>query len=294
MKLTIVRKVLLLSCLSMCFLFVTSFYNFISGFPYVSTIKTEKYNARRAEYYEQIQREPEKFQLTTKDNIDIAGMIFYQPKADSVLLICHGYKQSKEHLIALANLFDEYTVVLFDLRAHGDSGGSLVSFGYHEYKDVQAVLDYLRNDSSLHNKKFYGLGISMGAASIANAASRGCSFDGLILDSCFSSIDFDIVSKFVNIPKIFFNVGKFIFNILWRIDIDSIKPGTFLSKISCPLMIIHSKDDKKVSYDHAERLFEAASCQQKSIISCPGDHGRLFRYDSQFYKKIITDFLARV
>lgn len=291
----IINNILVITGICFCFFFVTSFYNFIFGFPHVSTIKTQKYNEKRAQFCELLKDKPEKFRLKTKDNIDISGMMTYRPKSDSVLLICHGYKQSKEHMIALANLFDEYTVVLFDLRAHGDSGGSLVSFGFNEYKDVKTVLNYLKKDARLSNKKIYGLGISMGAASIAKAVSRGCKFDGLILDSCFSIIDFEIVSKFVRIHKIFFNFGKFLFKVFWGIDIDSIKPGTFLSKVNCPLMIIHSKHDEKISPSHAKKLYhEASSCKEKSIVLCEGFHGLLFRHDSQFYKKAIIDFLSKI
>lgn len=294
MKHKIIKNILLLSGLGFCFLFVTSFYNFISGFPHTRNIKTRRYNEKRAQYYETLQGKPEQFRIKTEDNIDISGTVIYQPKADTVLLICHGYKQSKEHMISLANLFDEYSVVLFDLRAHGDSGGNLVSFGYHEYKDVVAVYNYLKKDARLMNKKIYGLGISMGAASLANAAARGCKFDGLILDSCFSMIDFEVVSNFIQIPKIFFNFGKFIFRTLWGIDVDSIKPGTFLSKVDCPLMFIHSKNDEKVTSSHSDKLYkEALSCKQKSIVLCDGLHGKLFLHDSAFYKKAIIDFLSR-
>jgi uncharacterized protein len=295
MKKKIVKNILLLASMCFCFLFVTSFYNFITGFPHTTNIKTRRYNEIRAQYSKVLQDKPEQFEIKTEDDIDISGIIMYRPKSDSVLLICHGYKQSKEHLISLANLFDEYTVVLFDLRAHGDSGGNLVSFGYHEYKDVIAVLDYLKKDSRFMDKKFYGLGISMGAASVAKAAANGSKFDCLILDSCFSNIDFDVVSSFVRIPKIFFNFGKFIFKAFWKIDIDSIKPGAFLSKVDCPMLFIHSRNDEKIACSHTNELYnEALACQQKSIVLCDGLHGKLFSHDSAFYKKTIIDFLSKI
>lgn len=294
MRFKIVKNTVFIVCISFCFLFVTPFYNFISGFSTISTIKTKRYNTRRAQYYEMLESKPEPFIHKTEDNIGISGWVMDRPESDSILLICHGYKQSKEHLSVLANLFNEYTVVLFDLRAHGDSDGSLVSFGYHEYKDVHAVLNFIKKDLRFSKKKLYGLGISMGAASIANAASKGAKFDGLILDSCFSTIDFDVVTKFISIPKLFFYFGKYLFRLISGVDIDKIKPGVFLSTIDCPVMIMHSKSDEKMDVFHAKELYEKVLCKNKSLVLCEGSHGLLFRHDSDFYKKTVTNFLSKI
>jgi len=293
MKFKIVKNMLFIACVCFVFLFTTSFYNFISGFSNVSTIKTKRYHVRRAQCYNLLEGNPEKFKLKTEDNIDIAGMIIDQPKSDSILLVCHGYKQSKEHLVGLANLFNDYAVVLFDLRAHGDSGGSLVSFGHNEYKDVFAVVNFLKNDSRFRNKKLYGLGVSMGAASVTNACSKGCKFDALILDSCFSRLDFDVVSGFARVPRLLFGIGKSLFKIICGVDIDAIRPGVFLSTVDCPVMILHSTTDEKIPIAHAHELYDSVACSNKSLVQCKGSHGLLFRHDSEFYKKTITDFLSQ-
>ncbi|CAF1614895.1 unnamed protein product [Didymodactylos carnosus] len=216
-------------------------YSFLRNFSGISSIKTKDYHEKRAHYYMMFKGKSAKFCLTTEDNIHIAGLLIERSASDSVLVICHGYKQSKEHLLALAELFPEYTIVLFDLRAHGDSGGNKISFGHHEYKDVCAILDFLKQDSRFNNKKLYGLGISMGAASMAHAASKLDVFDGLILDSCFSVIDFKVVTKFIKIPYFLFNVGKFLFKIIYDIDINSIKPGLYLSSLGICLLTILQK-----------------------------------------------------
>jgi len=294
MKFKVIRNILLILSIGIFFLHVTSFYNFVQGLSGISTIKTKRYNARRAKCYAMFEGEAEKFWLKTEDNLNISGLIIERPKSNAILLVCHGYKQSKEHLIMLANLFNEYTVVLFDLRAHGDSEGSSVSFGYHEYKDVYAVLDFLKKDARFSNKKFYGLGISMGAASIAHAASRYGMFDGLILDSCFSKIDFDVVTKFVKIPELFFSFGKFLFKIIFGVDIDGIKPGSYLSCINCPVMIIHSSFDEKVDVSHASELYSKVICPHKLLVLCKGSHGLLFMHDAEFYKKTISNFLSKL
>jgi len=293
MKLKILKNMLFIACVCSGFLFTTSFYNYISGFSTSSTIKTRRYNSRRIQCYSYLKGRPEKFKTRTEDNIDIAGLIIDQPASDSVLLVCHGYKQSKEHLIGLANLFPDHTVVLFDLRAHGDSSGNLVSFGYHEYKDVCAVVNYLKKDARFRTKNLYGLGISMGAASVANACSKGCKFDGLILDSCFSQLDFDVISRFASIPKLLFGVGKSLFKLICGVDIDTIRPAAFLSTIDCPLMIIHSPLDEKVSIAHAQELFDNAGCKDKLLVQCKGTHGLLFRHDAEAYKKAVIDFLSQ-
>lgn len=294
MNLKLIKHSFLMISIVVAFLHVSSFYNFIIGFSNVCHVKTKQYNTRRAQYYANLKSSVEKLNLKTEDNLVLSGLMINRPESNGILLICHGYKQSKEHFIALADLFKEYTVVLFDLRAHGDSEGKDVSFGYHEYKDVCAVLNFIRKDARCNNKKLYGLGISMGAASLAHAASRGNSFDALVLDSCFSVIDFEVVSNFIKIPRFLFSIGKFLFKRIKGVDIDSIKPASYLSSISCPIMIIHSKADEKVDISHAHELYSKILCPMKSLVLCEGSHGIIFRHNPEFYKATIIEFLSKI
>ena len=61
-------------------------------------------------------------------------------------------------------LHDEFNLLLFDFRYPGRSGGSYASIGFHEKKDLEAAVKYLRNE---RNQSEIGLfGFSMGSSSV--------------------------------------------------------------------------------------------------------------------------------
>ena len=58
-------------------------------------------------------------------------------------------------------------VLSFDLRNSGQSGGDLSSFGYAEWTDVLAAIQYARKNAATTNVLLYGFGTGVSAAMIA-------------------------------------------------------------------------------------------------------------------------------
>lgn len=65
----------------------------------------------------------------------------YIPKANSnkTAVILHGYMNNKDTMAAYAYLFHKlgYNVLLPDARAHGDSEGKYIGYGWIEKSDVK-------------------------------------------------------------------------------------------------------------------------------------------------------------
>src|SRR5205807_827090 len=85
-----------------------------------------------------------------------------------------------------------YRCVAFDHRAHGESDGKRTSFGYHERRDVAAVLALVRASWPAQPRAV--LGLSMGAAALCYAAEHVRGFNAVILESLYH----DIASAFAN------------------------------------------------------------------------------------------------
>ncbi len=85
-----------------------------------------------------------------------------QPKGTYVLL--HGLRMSKAYHLGAAKMLAQrgYDVVLPDLRAHGRSGGTYTTYGYHEKNDVKTVMDRLLEEKLIHTP-FYAFGETLGA-----------------------------------------------------------------------------------------------------------------------------------
>src|ERR1700744_1053859 len=87
-------------------------------------------------------------------------------QSDKTILICHGITSNKAIQLSLSRGFvpHGYNVLIFDFRAHGESGGQITSFGDVERRDVLGAVRYLQEHRTPSAQHIYGVGESMGAA----------------------------------------------------------------------------------------------------------------------------------
>ena len=107
------------------------------------------------------------------------------PVANMVFVHGGGSNRTSEYFQAL-NFYRAInargvSVLTLDLRNHGESDGDGkgLKFGASEYADVLAAIEWLRAKSP--HKPLFGMGKSMGGATVIHAAARGARLDGLIL-----------------------------------------------------------------------------------------------------------------
>ena len=97
----------------------------------------------------------------------------FRAAGQDTVLICHGLASNKSNQFILASGFVPYgyNVLIFDFRAHGESGGQLTSFGDLERRDVLGRRSLDSGASSIQQAHhIYGVGASMGAAALIAAA----------------------------------------------------------------------------------------------------------------------------
>lgn len=108
----------------------------------------------------------------SRDGIALRGWWIQPPRgADNgrTLLIVHGHAGSMDgdtkQAAALAQA--GFRVLLFNLRAHGSSGGDQVTFGAREYLDVLGALDWLESTQGVARVGVVGFSMGAGVALIA-------------------------------------------------------------------------------------------------------------------------------
>jgi uncharacterized protein len=242
-----------------------------------------------------------KFQ--TADNLTLSGIVVKRSKAKANLLLCHGYRASKEFMYSFIDLFPDFNILLFDFRAHGQSEGKMISIGCHEYKDVISAAEFMKKTMYTQEGAplpFIILGISMGAASALKAASLDSNLcDALIIDSTFSDLDkilikgFSIKSGLPYYP--FFPIIRHFFESAADCKICEMNPAKCVEKITKPILFIHSCNDNFISPKHGLRLYEHAGLSRyaKVWIGPRCRHGFLHSYYSDIYKRKVNGFLRK-
>ena len=97
-------------------------------------------------------------EYTTSDNININGW-FIENKNNQTIVFVHGVDSNKADgykLELMKDIYDMgYSMLAFELRAHGDSGGKNLGLTYHERADLIASLKYLREIQNIEEVILY-------------------------------------------------------------------------------------------------------------------------------------------
>ena len=117
-----------------------------------------------------------------------------QDWGNRTIILCHGFGADKAADLRMARdlVPNGYNVLAFDFRAHGQSGGQFTTFGALERNDVLGAVRWVKQNHPQESKKIFGLGESMGAAALINAAAdksaEGQSIDAIAVFAPFDRL----------------------------------------------------------------------------------------------------------
>lgn len=205
------------------------------------------------------------------------------------VVICHGLASSKANQMVIARSYvpHGYNVLIFDFRAHGESGGQFASFGDLERRDVLAAVRWIRANHP--GKPIFGVGASMGAAALI-AAAADPSEDGQAIHAVAVYGTFDDLSKTAN------QVAELRFPfplkqaIQWfGLPLASAQVGSNLTQFSParmigdiwprPVMIIHGTNDEIIPFERGQALYDAAYQPRQYIWLEKNSHNSVINDD---------------
>lgn len=217
--------------------------------------------------------------LTTADGLDLSA--WYVPAGESgapTVLLAHGLLDSKWTLLRLVPWLHDagYNVMILDFRGHGASDKRPTTIGPDEVLDIQVALDWLEAEGA--GERVAGLGMSLGASALVNAAIQDDRLDALILDSLFA------------------DWGDTDFAEGYRLSPDWLVPGVpspeeLLPDVHVPVFIIHGTADILTNVDHAHRLDSVANEPKRLWINDSGHAWSAWTYPDLYQQKVL-DFLS--
>jgi pimeloyl-ACP methyl ester carboxylesterase len=180
-----------------------------------------------------------------------------------VVLVAHGFNANKESFLLPAVMLHQldYEVVLFDFRAHGDSGGHTTTFGLREARDVKAVHDWIR--ARFPDRPVYALGYSMGGSAVIHAAAEHRLFDKIALDSTFASLEdvafATLLAPFGPLGGPLWTLGR-AWGAMWTgVDLARHTPVERIGALTDrPLLLIHGTADRLIPPAQTLRLHDWA------------------------------------
>ncbi len=129
--------------------------------------------------------------LAGPGDIRLAG--WYIPASSAIgptgptVILAHGWSSNKSNMLDRAALLhDDYNLVLFDFRNHGQSELAPTTQGVREAGDLEAVVDWL--EAAKGPERIALFGVSMGGASVLNEADSDPRIAAVIVESTHATI----------------------------------------------------------------------------------------------------------
>lgn len=214
--------------------------------------------------------------LTTGDNLNIAAWYIPGTQPNAIILV-HGLNANRQAMLPTAQILAEagYPLLLIDLRGHGQSADSPVTYGYREAQDVQAAVEYLADRPNI--EKIGVLGTSLGGAAVARAAANEPRLQAVVIQSSYSSLPAAIDDAFDQLsvlPKRPF-APLLVALAEWQlaVDAEAVNSARDLARVSPrPVLIIHGQNDHLFPKHHAQTMFNAAQEPKKLWLIENLDH----------------------
>lgn len=243
----------------------------------------------------------EDFQLPARnDGLSIAAWYIASEDNEKAIILVHGRDDSRTK--AFANQFVTfasvlhgagYSVLMIDLRGHGQSAASRYTFGLKERWDVLGAVDWLEG-RGYQAGKIGVLGYSLGAASVIGAAADEQDIGAIWIDSAYTDIKSVIARNWVNeagLPLLFLQPSEWMTELLYGYDITASRPIDEIGKIAPrPIFLTHCTTDAMIPFSSMDSLIEVAQNTQSWAI--PGcEHALGYKIvPDEYNRKVIAFF----
>lgn len=214
--------------------------------------------------------------LTTEDGVRVEAWYVPAPAARGTALLAHGNAGNISHRVDYAVMFHRlgYSLLLFEYRGYGRSEGSPSEEG--TYADARAAWRHLVAERGIPPGRIVLVGESLGGAVVARLAAD--EQPGALV----------LASSFVSVPELAADLYPWLpARWLARYRYDTLEA---FGRVSCPVLIAHSRQDDIVPFRHAEQLYAAVK-GPKAFVELAGGHNDGFLFVREEWREALGRFL---
>lgn len=218
------------------------------------------------------------------------------PAGRAAVVLLHGIRASRFHMIPRARLLAKagYAVVMFDLQAHGESGGKHITFGFLERKDAIAAVQFARH--RFPGKSVGVIGVSLGGAS-ALLAGNELGADALVLEAVFPTIEEAVKDR---IELVCGHYMRWLHPALMcqlkpraGCGAADLRPIENVGTLRAPKLFMGGTRDRHTKIEETRELFRRA-CEPKELWEVEGArHEDLLAFAPADYERYALGFLGK-
>ena len=213
----------------------------------------------------------------TADGLTLHGWYVYAHNPRGTVLFLHGNAGNISHRLDSIAIFHELGLNTFiiDYRGYGQSEGKPGEEG--TYRDAEAAWEHLVTERGEDPARIIVFGRSIGGA-VASWLATEHKPAALIVESSFTSAIEMAAHLYPFMPV----------RLISRLRYPVID---FVARITCPVLIVHSRDDEIIPFAMGKALYKVAPAP-KAFLELEGDHNNGFLLSRDRYREALADFIS--
>jgi len=236
-------------------------------------------------------------EFRSEDGTPLSGWYIPRDQAKAVLVLAHGMTAERSQMIPWAEFLwkDGYSLLLFDFRAMGKSGGKICTMGLREPDDVLAAVDFVSSLPENSDLPVGLFGFSMGGISSIYAASRNEEIAAVVSHGAFATLDRAISQRcrkhFGPMAPIVEKWARTLGQRWYPANSSEVSPISVVGNIAPrPILLVNGALDNIVVVKNAEDMAALTSSSKLWILPNSG-HAFPKRIDLEDYRNGILSFL---
>lgn len=212
------------------------------------------------------------------------------------VVVMHGWGANASLMLpALVPLHAAgFAVLLMDARCHGQSDGAPFTSLPRFAEDIEAGLDWLHQQTSVDSARLAVMGHSVGAGAALLCATRRPDVRAVVSLSAFAHPR-EIMRSFLAEARVpYLVLGWYVMRHVQAVigaRFDDIAPLHSMTRLHCPVLLVHGCDDTVVPFDDAQRLLAAGPPHLVQCLQVTGGHDPSEALAEHVLA--LTDFLAQ-
>jgi uncharacterized protein len=204
------------------------------------------------------------------------------------ILLVHGIHADRRVMLGRARFLHRagYTVLLFDLQAHGESTGDRITFGAKESLDVRSAIDVLHTKAP--GEHVGVIAVSLGGA----AAILGPPLDAnaLVIESVYPTIAQATRNR---VGLVFAPL------LLWQLRprlglrLNDLRPIDHIGQVRLPIFVMSGEQDRHTTPEESRAMFDAARAPKEFWLVPGAAHEDLHAIAGLEYEQRVLAFLHR-
>ena len=183
----------------------------------------------------------------------------------TAVILLHGLGDNRLGMIGYAELLlnHEFSLLMPDARAHGNSGGQLTTYGLLESEDIHRWFQWLQQKQ--HPACIFAFAESMGAAHLLESLKTESNFCAVSVESPFSSfreIAYDRVGQFFHTgPWLGRSIMRPVVEVAfayarskYKLNFEEASPEKVVAVTKVPVLLIHGQNDSNIPIRHSRRI----------------------------------------